>query len=67
MRQAASYRAAAADCFMTDQGQSGRQQRHGVGDGLGFLGKDTRVMAPIATRPSVADTPDSSSTPLMSI
>jgi hypothetical protein len=38
MRQAASYRAAAADCLMTDQRQSGRQQRHGIGDDPGFLG-----------------------------
>ena len=38
MRQAASYRAAAADCLMTDQWQSGRQQRHIICDGLGFLG-----------------------------
>ena len=38
MRQAASYRAAAADRFVADQGQRGRQQRHGSGDGLGFLG-----------------------------
>jgi hypothetical protein len=37
MRQAASYRAAAADGLMTDQRQSSRQQRHRVGDGPGDL------------------------------
>ena len=48
---------------MADQWQRGRQQRHGIGDGRDSSATYSRVMAPIATQPSVADTPDSSSTP----